>query len=101
MKKVKVSKMNVGDEYYFVDTRFIYSGVPLPTINKEKVHRIVGNQFSTKNDNWIYEVERFEAFSTEDDAKKYAIKKLNEYKQYWMGEFKKSIKLLQTQLQDK
>ncbi len=70
------------EKYYFVDTKFEYISVPIPVIKERTVYRIVDDAFSTKEKEDRFEVERYKAYKTLDDAKQSAKESLAEYKKY-------------------
>jgi len=83
MNCINVKNIKVGEEYYFVDTHFVYANINLLEISKEKIYRIVNNEFSTKNDDDKYETIRVIGFRTKEEAQKYALKELKEYKKWY------------------
>ena len=95
MTKIKVDKIEVGDEYYFTDTRFKYIDLFEVSTSKERINKIIGNTFSTKNAGWEYETQRFIGFTTKEEAKKYLIKKIKERKKQINKEYRKAIKKLE------
>lgn len=84
-------KLTRGAKYFFVDTSFNYLSVEVPTIKERTVYRIITGDFSTKEPGDTYEVERFIAFETREEAQKYALKKLKEYKKYINNSVKEAI----------
>ena len=87
-------KLKVGKKYYFVETDFGSTRIKSPTITKRTVYRIVTGDFSTKEPDDRYEVERYMAFESEDEARKYAIKELSNHKKYLNEEINRVKKLL-------
>ena len=82
-------KVKKGEKYFFVDTDFSYSSIKKPSINEETVYRVVSGDFSTKNQEDKYERIRVMAFETKEDATQYALKQLNDYKQYLIKEIRR------------
>jgi hypothetical protein len=87
-------KLKCGEQYYFVDTDFDFIKPPKITVKKRTVHRIVTGDFSTKEPGDMYEVERFMAFEDENEAKKYALKQLKDYKKRLVSYLDEQIKMI-------
>jgi len=96
MKKINVKRVKVGKSYFFTNNYFEYPDLFRTSIRLEKIYRIIGSDFSTKNDGDEYEHIRFFGFNTENDAKKYLIKQIKERVKDIIIESKKAIKLLET-----
>jgi hypothetical protein len=82
MKHKNGNKVKVGEQYFFVDNDFKYIDIPSPIISKETIYRVIDGEFSTKEENDKYEKVRHMAFVNEEDAKRYAIRELKDYKKY-------------------
>lgn len=98
MAYIKTKNIKIGEEYYFVDTDFKYGTIKMPIISKQKINKIIGNKYSTKNDGDRYEVERFIGFKTETEAYKYALKQLKQYKQWINKEISIPVMVLEEAL---
>ena len=83
-----------GEKYFFVDTFFNYIGSPKIVVKERTVYRVITGDFSTKDEGDQYEVEQFMAFKSEEDAKEYAVKKLEEYRVYLNKMVDKAVKCL-------
>lgn len=92
MKYIKAKNIKVGENYYFVDDDFHYSNVRCPRVSKERINKIIGNEYSTKNDGDRYEVQRFIGFKTEAEAVKYSIRELKQFKKWLLDDVNKVIK---------
>jgi len=88
------SGLTTGEKYYFVDTDFRHVTVPLPVIKQRTIYQIVGDDFTTKENGDRYAVERYFAFTTEEDAKQYALRSLLEYKKSVIKEIDNKISAL-------
>lgn len=92
--KINVKKIKVGESYYFADTWFTYVSLFKTCVTKERINKIIGGDFSTRNIGDKYEQERFIGFTTEEAAKKYLIKRIKERKKGIDAECKNAIKEL-------
>jgi hypothetical protein len=93
-KYVKARDMKVGEKYWFVDIDFSYPDVKLPTIKKRTIYRIVGGDFSTRENGDRYEVIRVIAHTSEKEAREYALKQLQDYKKYFIKKVDEKIEEL-------
>ena len=64
--------------YYFPDSDFSYGNLFKASVRKERINKIFGSEFSTRNEGERYERERFIGFTTEHEARQYCIKKIKE-----------------------
>ena len=98
MGTIKVKNMKVGEKYYFVDTEFHYNPVKMPVISEERINKIIGGDFSTKNEGDRYERVRVMAFKTEREAKQYALKELKNYRTWLKNCVNMHISFLEEEL---
>jgi hypothetical protein len=98
MKYIKTKNIKVGEEYYFVDDDFRYNPVLKPIVSKQRINKIIGNQYSTKNPGDRYEVERIIGFKTQKEAIEYAIKQVKEHRKWLVNSANLVIELLEEDL---
>jgi len=89
--KIKANKIKVGEEYFFPDNNFTYVSLFKVEIRKERINKIIGREFSTKNVEDRYEKERVIGFETELEARKYLIKQIKDRKKSIDEEYKTAL----------